>query len=111
MNKIIVVDDILKNVNISSDIEVEYIKKECLFAISEIKINIKENSTLNINAKLKEDTKLNININVSNNIVANINILTTGDSGKIQYKYSINKHKYVKVSSILIIKRSNKWEH
>ena len=92
MNKINVVDDVLKNVDIENNIEIEYIKKECLFAISELKINIKESSTLNLDINLLENTKLNININVLDDVECNISILTHGNSGKIQYKYNLNKN-------------------
>ena len=91
MNKIDVVDDVLKKVNKKSDIEIEYIKKECLFAVSEIKINIKESTTLNIDISIKKETKLNFNINIGEGVVANLNILTKGDNGKIQYKYNLFK--------------------
>jgi len=92
MNKINVVDDVLKNVNVESDIEIEYIKKECLFAISEIKINIKESSTITINIKLKKDTKLNLNINIFEDVYTKINIITKGNTGKIQYKYNLTNN-------------------
>ena len=91
MNKINVVDDILDSVDVSSNIEIEYIKKECLFAISEVKINIKSDEDISINIELKEDTKLNFDFNIKDNIKTNINILTIGDCGKIQYKYNLNK--------------------
>ena len=91
MNRIIVVGDILENVIKDTNIEIEYIKKESLFAISEIKINVLENSSILINIDLKEDAKLNFNINILEKVDANINILTSGNSGKIQYKYNLGK--------------------
>lgn len=91
MNKIVVVDDILEKVDKDTNIEIEYIKKECLFAITEIKLNILEDSTILLKVDLREDTKLNFNISIYENIKANINILTSGNSGKIQYKYNLDK--------------------
>ena len=91
MNRIIVIGDTLDNVETDNSIEIEYIKKECLFAISEIKINVIQDSSLFINIDLKEDTKLNFNISINKNIKVDINILTIGDCGKIQYKYNLNE--------------------
>lgn len=92
MNKILVVGDILESIENNHNMEIEYIKKECLFAISEIKINIKENCSMLIDINLLEDTKLNFNVSICENVSADINILTHGKSGKIQYKYNLNEN-------------------
>ena len=106
MNKIKVVNDNLEIVNVSKHIEVEYYKKECLFAINDLKINITKNSNLDIEIDLKEDSKLNFNINVNPNVTLNLNIITKGKLGKIQYKYTLlenskcNVFKFQNVDSI-----------
>ena len=92
MNKIKVVDDNLEIANVNKDINIEYYQKECLFAINEIKINIEKSSDLEIEIKLKKDTKLNFNINVSAGAILKLNIIVTGNYGKIQYKYNLNKN-------------------
>ena len=89
MNKIKVVNDSLEIANVSKYIEIEYYKKECLFAINDLKINITKDSKLDIEIDLKEDSKLNFNINVENNVKLNLNIITKGKSGKMQYKYNL----------------------
>ena len=97
MNKIKVVDDNLKNVNVNSNINIEYYEKECLFAINEIKIVATKSTDLEIEINLKEDTKLNFSISLLDDVKLNLNILTSGDCGKVQYKYNLNKNSYLNV--------------
>lgn len=92
MNKIVVVDDNLEKANVGKNINVEYYEKECLFAINEIKLNIKKDEYLEIEINLKEDTKLNFNITLEENVKLNLNILTKGKKGKVQYKYNLGKN-------------------
>jgi len=100
MNKIKVVNDNLEIVNVSKNIEVEYYKKECLFAINDLKINITKNSILDIEIDLKEDSKLNFDINISPNVVLNLNVITNGKLGKIQYKYTLGENSICNVTKI-----------
>jgi len=97
MNKIVVVDDNLEKVNISKNITIEYYQKECLFAINEIKINIKKDEELEIETNLKEDTKLNFNINIESGKLLKLNILTKGKKGKVQYKYNLGENSFCDV--------------
>ena len=92
MNKIKVVNDNLVLSNVSSNIQVEYYKKECLFAINDLKINIKKDSNLEIEIDLKEDSKLNFNINIDSNVKLNLSVITNGTCGKIQYKYTLKEN-------------------
>ena len=68
MNKIKVVNDNLEKANVSKHVQIEYYRKECLFAINDLKINITKDSDLDIEIDLKEDSKLNFNINIENNV-------------------------------------------
>ena len=92
MNKIKVVNGDLELVNVNQNIKVEYLKKECLFAINDLKINIIKDSDLEIEIDLKEDIKLNFNISIKDNTQLNLNIITKGKLGKIQYKYTLGKN-------------------
>ena len=98
MNKIKVVNDNLELSNVNKHIEVEYYKKECLFAINDLRININKDSDLDIEIDLKEDSKLNFNINISSNVKLNLNINTVGKTGKIQYKYTLSENSICNVS-------------
>jgi len=92
MNKIKVVNDNLAMSNVNKNIQVEYYKKECLFAINDLKINISKDSDLDIEIDLKEDSKLNFNINIESNVKLKLNIITKGKIGKIQYKYTLGEN-------------------
>lgn len=92
MNKIKVVNGDLELVNVNQHIKVEYLKKECLFAINDLKINITKNAKLDIDIKLSENSKLNLDINIKENVKVELNILTTGEDGKIQYKYNLGEN-------------------
>ena len=94
MNKIKVVNDNLEKANVSKYIEVEYYRKECLFAINDLKINVTKDSDLDIEIDLKEDSKLNFDINIEPNVNLNLNILTKGKFGKIQYKYTLGENSW-----------------
>ena len=92
MNKIKIVNDNLEMANVSDDIKVEYYEKECLFAISEIKINILKSTKLNLEINLKSDSKIALNINLNDNVNLDLSIISTGVSGKIQYEYILNEN-------------------
>ena len=104
MNKIKVVDDNLDKVNVNNNINIEYYKKEMLFAINEIKITINKSTDLELEIKLKKDTKLNININVQNDVKLDLNIITKGNSGKVKYTYNILENGCVNVFKFQNIK-------
>ena len=99
MNKIKVVNDNLEVVKVDKNINVEYFKDECLgiFAIDEIKLNIKKSCDLELELELRETTKLNFDITLNKNVNLNLNIITNGISGKIQYKYNLNENSYLNV--------------
>lgn len=98
MNKIKVVNDNVEKVNVSKYVQVEYYKKECLFAINDLKINIIKDSDLDIEIDLMEDSKLNFDITIEKGVKLNLNILTHGKAGKIQYKYTLYENSLCNVT-------------
>ena len=100
MNKIKVVNDNLEKANVSKNIQVEYYRKECLFAINDLKINVVKDSNLDIEIDLKEDSKLNFDITIQPETKLYLNILTKGKSGKIQYKYTLGENSLCSVNKI-----------
>ncbi len=97
MNKIRIDDDNLEKVNVDNSINIEYYKKEGLFSINEIKIIIVKECDLQIEINLKEEPKLNFDIKLKENVTLNLNILVRGKSGKIQYRYNLDKNSYCNV--------------
>jgi len=100
MNKIKVVNDNLELSNVNKNVEVEYYKKEYLFAINDLKININKDSNLDIEIDFKEESKLNFNINIKPNVKLNLNVITKGKKGKIQYKYNLCENSYCSIEKI-----------
>ena len=97
MNKIIIEDDNLKKVNVNKHIKIEYIEKECLFAINDIKIKIDSKTNLELEINIKDDTKLNINIDVLKDVDLNLSIITKGNKGKIKYTYNLLENSFLNV--------------
>lgn len=100
MNKIEVVNDNLEKINVSKSINIEYYKKECAFAISEIKIFVKESTDLDIIINLKDSSKINFNINLCEYVNLNLNIICEGNKGKVQYKYNLCDNSICNVKKI-----------
>lgn len=91
MNKIVIENEIVTEAN---NIEYTFKEKENLFDISQLILDIKENSDLSLNINLKEESKLIITFNVLENVKFNLYIITTGTTGKIQYKYNLAKNSF-----------------
>ena len=85
MNKIIVVDDNIKYLELSDSIKVELIPKNALFEVNTLKIDILKDDTLNIEYEHLNESKLSIEINVLENVNFNINEFRKGIKSKIKY--------------------------
>lgn len=90
LNKIIVVDDNIELLELSDSVKVELIPKNILFDVNTLKIDILNDTTLNIDYKHLSESKLNIEINISDNVKCNINEFREGNKSKIKYHYNIN---------------------
>ena len=98
MNKIKVVNDNLVCANVSKYVNIEYYKKEELFAINDIKINILKSTILDIDINFKEEGKINFVINILDDVNLELNIISRGNTGKVQYKYNIGKNSNINIS-------------
>ena len=106
MNKIVVKDDIVEIKEISDSITVELIPKNILLDVNTLKINIAEDSFLDIEYKHLNESKLNVEINIQENIRCDINEFRDGIKSKIKYHYNINSnsilniHKFYDIDTI-----------
>jgi len=106
MNKIIVVDDIIELLEVSDFIKIELITKNILFDVNTLKIDVLNDTTININYKHLNETKLNIEINIIDNVKCDINEFREGIKSKIKYHYNIgsnsvlNIHKFYDIDTI-----------
>lgn len=90
MNKIEIENDSLKNINIDSNIKVEYFKSENIFGINQIDIFMNNNSKLLLDINVNIETKLNINFNIVDNSKCDLYIVSHGNKAKIQYLFNIS---------------------
>lgn len=87
MNKIVIVNDKIKNLKINNKIKIDLIEKQSLFGINKINIDTLDNTDLFIDIESLELSKINFNINVNHNI--NMFIYSHGLESKIKYNYKI----------------------
>lgn len=98
MNKILVVNDEIKKLDINKSVSVELINKNDFFAVNTIKITIKEDTDLQIDYNSIEDSKLDINIILLKNLRCNIYEVRRGIKSKVQYKYILEENSYLTVN-------------
>jgi len=96
MNKIVVDRELIESKNIDSTIDVTLKKKESLFDISIITINIKDDTTLYLDINT-DTTKLKIDFNILSNINFKLYINVIGNDSKIRYTYNIDENSLVSV--------------
>ena len=99
MNKIIIDNEEV----IKSDLDYSYNKKENVFDISELMLNINDSKDLSLYIKTKEDSRLVISFNIMDNTNLNVYIITEGKKSKIQYKYNLGKKATCKVEKLNIV--------
>ena len=96
MNKIVVNRELIESKNIDSAIDITLKKKESLFDISIITINISDDTTLYLDINT-DTTKLKIDFNVNSNISFKLYINVYGNDSKIRYAYNIDENSLVSV--------------
>jgi len=97
MNKIIVIDDTVELLQSSDSVKIELIPKNILFDVNTLKIDILNNTTLDIDYKNLNESKLNIEINVLESVKCDINEFREGVKSKIKYHYNINSNSTLNV--------------
>jgi len=108
MNKIKVVNDNLEKANVSKYVQVEYYRKECLFAINDLKINVTKDSELDIEVDLFFSDSLDkSNIDFSKNEIIDETALNTMTSlsGKGYEEYM---KEYFGSTPMVLIMKDNK---
>lgn len=98
MNRILVVNDEIKKLDVNENISVELINKNDFFAVNTIKIIVKENTDIQIDYNSLEASKLDINITILENSKCNIYEIRSGIKSKVQYKYLLQKNSHLTVN-------------
>lgn len=100
MNKLIIVNDIVKEKHLDDSICLEEIQKCEFFQVNQIKIKIKENTSLEIDYKIEEETKLDIWFEVEEKVHFDLLEMKTGSRMKVQYHYDLNKDSEMNVQKL-----------
>ena len=108
MNKIILEQDKIKETNIENDITYEQEIDEKL-GVMQLKINIKENSNLEIRYNFNEKTKIETQIYIEENVTSNIFENLEGTQGKIRTKYYLKENSNTKISKFNDIKKIDEY--
>lgn len=89
MNKITVVNDMIVDTSLDASIHVEVTLKCHFRAVNQIKLNIKEDTRLELNYSSNEPTLLDVFIQVEPNVSFDLFEQRTGMDSKVQYKYCL----------------------
>lgn len=98
MNKLLVVNDEIKEMLVDKTVNVSILEKSEDFSVNCINIEILKDTELEINYTCKEDTKLYLCFNVRKNVDAKIFEVRTGSKGKVQYNYNLNNESNLTVN-------------
>ena len=91
MNKLYVVNELIKEEQLDGTLEIQKLAREDFFPIQHIKINVLEDSKLYIEYKTDEKIKLNIEIDIRPNVKFELYEIRTGVKPKVQYKYKLDE--------------------
>ena len=97
MNKIIVNGDEV-TLNTNSSLNINVIKKEDIFDITKIEINVLKNTSLIVEYNNTLETKLDICIKVNKNVSFKLYELRCEDKIKVQYKYYLEENSNILVN-------------
>lgn len=92
MNKIEVVNDIVTSTDLDDSVVYEFIPKNELFDVNDIKLKIAKDTDLIIDYTSTKENKLDIFITVDKNVMFNLYEFRNGAYTKIQYKVYIDEN-------------------
>lgn len=98
MNKIKVVNDLPEIINLDDNIGFTLLEKNEIFSVNSLRINVKKNTSLEIEYYSLEDTKLDIFINVDENVKFNLFEMREGNNTKVQYKFYLEENSEMNVT-------------
>jgi Fe-S cluster assembly scaffold protein SufB len=87
MNKIIIVNDEIKEKTVDDNIKLELLEKNILFDVNSLKFKVLKDTSLIIEYDSTEKTKLDLFFDVDKDVNFNIYEIRKGIETKVQYKY------------------------
>lgn len=97
MNKIEVVNDEVASKELNENIVYEFVPKNELFDVNDIKLKIIKDTDLIINYTSTEENKLDIFITVEENVKFNLKEFREGAKTKVQYKVYLKKNSIMNI--------------
>lgn len=97
MNKILVVNDEIDEKQLDDKVIVCLNKKQNIFEINTIKINILSTTDLFLTIDINKLSKLQFDISIFKNANVNLYIKTIGSKGKIKYNYYLDEYSNVNI--------------
>ena len=89
MNKLIIKEDIIKEQILDDSISVSFIKKDNIFSVNKIKIDVLKDSKLEIFHDTYEDIKMDIKIYIHDDCKLELTEYKTGTNYKISNLYEV----------------------
>lgn len=100
MNKLVIVNDIVKEKHLDSSIHLEEIPKWELFEVNQLKIKIENDTSLEIDYQNLEEAKLDVWFEIKENVTFHLLEQRNGKKGKVQYHYILNKNSEMNVQKL-----------
>lgn len=105
MNRIYIVNDLIKEQTLDDSITLEMVEKNDLFSVNSIKLHIMKDTTLFLEHEALEEMKLDFFIKVDANVDFTLNEIRTGSRTKAQYKYYLEEYSNTKVQKFYDAKK------
>lgn len=100
MNKLVIVNDVVKEKKLDSSITLEETEKCALFEVSQIKIKVHKNTSLEMNYEIKEETKLDVWFEIEENVHFELLEMKNGSRMKVQYHYELKKDSEMNIQKL-----------
>lgn len=107
MDKITIYNDEISKSKVSEGIKLDFVAKNDFFSINSIKINVYEDTELEIDYKSDEETKLDLFFHIHKNANLKLFEKREGSFVKVQYKYYIDEASTVSSTKIYDSSGSN----
>lgn len=105
MNRIYIVNDLIKEQTLDDSITLEMVEKNDFFSVNSMKLHIIKDTTLFLEHDALEEIKLDFFIKVDPNVSFTLNEIRTGNRTKVQYKYYLEEYSNTRIEKFYDAKK------